>query len=402
MSLSIELLAPAGDISKLKVALAYGADAVYCGTPDFSLRARENTFSIADIRQALKLSKTAKKKLYLTVNTYPRTQQFKKLESFLRQIKKTPPDAFIFSDFGVYRLLRKYFPKVPLHLSVQANTVNSEAVKFWQSLGVVRIILGRELSLKEIQAIHKAVPKMELEIFIHGAICVSYSGRCLLSLYLTNRDANQGKCSQPCRWNYTLSEEKRQDQPLPIEEDQHGTYILNSKDLCLIEKIPELVKAGVVSFKIEGRHKSVGYLATIVRAYRQAIDDYRAGKKFDKRLWKEIYSTGNRGFTLGFFNGSQKDLQNYERSGAENPQAFLGLVDKIDKNLVRFEVRNRFDLGDEIEVVPPFGEIFSSKITEILDKNFHSIECAHGGQMDRVWINLHRKVPPYTLLRKKA
>jgi len=397
-----ELLAPAGDLEKLKTAFAFGADAVYCGIPAFSLRAKENDFSIPELKKAIEIAREQKKKIYFTINTYPRDCEWKKLESFLKKIRKTPPDAFIFSDLGVMQILKKYFPKTQLHLSVQANSVNSKAVKMWGELGVKRVILARELSLKEIQKITKANPHMEFETFVHGAICVSYSGRCLLSMYLSERDANRGKCTQPCRWKYSLIEEKRENQPLPIEEDKQGTYILNSRDLCLIEKIPELAKAGVVSFKIEGRNKTVGYLATIVHAYRRAIDDFLAKKKFDKKLWKEILATGNRDFTLGFFEGNLKNLQNYERSAGENPQNFIGLVEKMKDGFALIQPKNRFQKGDKIEALIPHGEAKKLKVLDLRDEKFEKITTAHGGQKEKVWLDLGQELPPFTLLRRKC
>jgi U32 family peptidase len=390
-----ELLAPAGDLNKLKVALTYGADAVYCGLPNFSLRHRENDFSLADLRKAVGLVHEAEKKIYFTVNTYPRDSEFAKLERFLKQIQKTPPDAFIVSDLGVLGTVRRLLPKIALHLSVQANTVNSRTVREWGKLGVKRVILARELSLKEIQKITKVNPKMEFETFVHGAICMSYSGRCFLSMYLSERDANRGQCTQPCRWGYRLEEEKRQGEYFPVEEDKQGSYILNSKDLCLIEKLPELAKAGVCSFKIEGRNKTVGYLAMIVRAYRRALDDFANKKSFDKKLWKEIYSTGNREFTLGFFDGSLQNLQNYERSAAENPQSFLGLVEKTRSGgsqtsdcFIFLQPKNRFGVGDVVEIVIPKSEVIRAKVVSIKNEKNEELEKAHGGQKEKVWVKL--------------
>ncbi len=395
-----ELLAPAGDLQKLKVAFAFGADAAYCGIPAFSLRSRENDFSVPELKKAVEIARAQKKKIYFTVNIFPRDNEFQKLESFLKKIRKTPPHAFIVSDLGVMQVLKKHFPKVPLHLSVQANTVNSEAVKMWGKLGIKRIILARELSLKEIQKIIRANPRMEFETFVHGAICMSYSGRCLLSMYLSSRDANRGKCTQPCRWGYHLEEEKRKGEFFPIEEDKQGSYILNSRDLCLIEKIPQLTKAGVISFKIEGRNKTIGYLASIVHAYRQGIDDFMNGKKFNKKLWKEVLATGNRDFTLGFFEGNLKNLQNYERSAGENPQNFIGLVEKEKEGKVLLEVKNRFERGDKIEAIIPRGEVLKTKIQKIWNEKFDEISLAHGGQKEKVWIELTSELPEYTLLRK--
>jgi len=399
-----ELLAPAGNLEKVRVALAFGADAIYCGVPAFSLRARENSFSLADLRQARLLTRTAGKKIYLTVNIFPRNSDLCRLKNFLQKIDTIGFDAIIFSDAGVWRLLREFCPKTKLHLSVQANSVNAESVKFWLKHDVRRVVLGRELSLREIATICKEVPRMEFEVFVQGAICVAYSGRCLLSQFLTNRDANRGMCTQPCRWKYQLVEEKRPNELLPIEEDVHGSYILNSKDLCLIEKIPQLARAGVTALKIEGRHKSIGYLATVTRAYRNALDDFAARKKFNSQLLDEIATTGNRGFTFGFFDGTQRDLQNFKRSASENPQTFLGLVEKVYNDCALLKPRNRFKVGDLIEVVPPNSGIFKFKVTEIFDEDSASLRVVHGGQNSKVWVKLSKqqltKILPFTLFRK--
>lgn len=395
-----EILAPAGDLEKLKLAIAYGANAVYCGLPQFSLRARENSFSLADLKQARKLTTAAGVKMYITFNIYPRSNQLTGLEKALKQIRAVKPDAIILADAGVLHLVQKILPKMKIHLSVQANTVNSASVKFWYTQGVKRVVVARELSLKEIIAIKKAVPKMELEMFVHGAICMSYSGRCLLSLYLTNRDANRGVCSQPCRWNYKLQEEKRPGENFPIEEDQHGSYILNSKDMCLLPYLKEIAVAGVSALKIEGRNKSIGYLATILHAYREALDNLKAGKKFNPKLMEEFSSTGNREFTTGFFTGSQQDLQNYSRSGGENPQAFLGIVEKYQAGRILFEVKNRIDLGEEIEILIPRGEILKLRIEELSDSKNQPIDKAHAGQGTKVWLPVPREIPLLSLLRK--
>jgi len=427
----IELLAPVGSLPKLQTALAFGADAVYLGAPDFSLRVGENKFTLPQIQQAISICRAAKKKIYLTTNTYPRDTDFPKLEKFLKKIRATPPDAFIFSDLGVLRVIQKYLPKTPLHLSVQANSVNSEAIKVWWQLGVRRVILARELSLKEIQKIIRNNPRMEFETFVHGSICMSYSGRCLLSMFLSGRDANRGQCTQPCRWEFkmrnkckmqnlkcktgvnfrdnfgagaefALEEEQRPGEYFPLEEDAQGSYILNSRDLCLIEKIPELVGAGVCSFKIEGRNKTVGYLAAIVHAYRRALDDFLAKKPFDRKLLEAVGQVGNRKFTLGFFDGSLQNLQNYERSGIENPQSFLGLVEKFEDGFVSLEPKNRFEKGDKIEALIPRAGLKKLKIREIRDEKFKEILTAHGGQREKVWVRLGVELPPFTLLRRRV
>jgi putative protease len=395
-----EILAPAGDLSKLKLAIAYGCNAVYCGLPQFSLRARENSFSLADLRKARKITAEAGVKLYFTFNIYPRSNQLAALEKALKQIKEIKPDAIILADAGVFNLVKKIIPKMKIHLSVQANTVNLESVKFWYSQGVKRVVVARELSLKEIITIKKAIPKMELEMFVHGAICMSYSGRCLLSLFLTNRDANRGICSQPCRWNYKLMEEKREGEYLPIEEDKHGSYILNSKDMCLLPYLDKISTAGISALKIEGRNKSIGYLATVLHAYKQALDDLKAGKKFNSKLMKEFSTTGNREFTTGFFTGNQQDLQNYSRSAGENPQAFIGVAEKYKAGKVLFEVKNRIDIGDKIEILIPCGEILQMQITELWDEKNQPIKKAHAGQNAKAWLKVSEEIPTLSLLRK--
>ncbi len=396
-----ELLAPAGNLLKLRVALAHGADAVYCGLPSFSLRARENDFTFEDLLEARKITKQAGKKMYLTCNIFPRGSQLQLFEKFITEnIPKIKPDAVIFADPGVFRILRKKLPKMKLHLSVQANNVNSESAKYWYEQGVKRIIVARELSLVEIAAIHKAVPKLELEAFVHGSICFTYSGRCLISNWLTYRDGNRGTCANSCRWKWMeVREGERPDEKFTLEEDEHGSYLFNSKDLCLLDKLGELNKAGVTTYKIEGRHKSVGYLATIVRAYRHALDGYLTGKKFDQKLMREVAQTGNRGFTQGFFDGSLRDLQNYERKEKENPQTFLGLIEKVEDKRGLLAPRNQFKLGDKVEVVTP-DKVFTITLKKLETEKGETVKEAHGGQAARVWLNLGREVAIYSIVRR--
>ncbi len=396
-----ELLAPAGNLLKLKVALTHGADAVYCGLPSFSLRARENDFTFEDLLEARQLTKQARKKMYLTCNIFPRGPQLQALEQFIaKKIPQIKPDAVIFADPGVFRLLKKHLPKLKLHLSVQANNVNAESAKYWYEQGVKRIIVARELSLVEIAAIHKAVPRLELEAFVHGSICFTYSGRCLISNWLTYRDGNRGTCANSCRWRWTeVREGERPDEKFTLEEDEHGSYLFNSKDLCLLNKLGELHKAGVTTYKIEGRHKSVGYLATIVRAYRHALDDYLAGKRFNQKLLREVAQTGNRGFTQGFYDGSLKDLQNYERKEKENPQTFLGLIESVDGKRGLLAPRNRFKIGDKIEVVTP-DKVFAIALKKLETEKGEAVVEAHGGQETKVWLNLGRTVPVYSTVRR--
>jgi putative protease len=398
-----ELLAPAGNLQKLKVALAHGADAVYCGLPSFSLRARENDFTFEDLLEGRRLTREAGKRMYLTCNIFPRAPQLPVLEKFIAEkIPELEPDAIIFADTGVFSLLRKHLPEMKLHLSVQANTVNPATARYWYEQGVKRVIVARELSLAEIQAIHAAVPELELEAFVHGSICFTYSGRCLISNWLTYRDGNRGTCANSCRWKWTeVEESERPRERFTLEEDQHGSYLFNSKDLCLIEHLEELHKAGVGTYKLEGRHKSVGYLATIVRAYRHATDDFLVGRPFDPALLAEVYKTGNRGFTKGFYSGTQKDLQNYERKEVENPQTFLGLVEESDATRVLIAPRNQLHLGDQIEVTTP-TEIFTHTVTQLENEKGEPLTEIHGGQTVKAWVTVGQAVPEYSILRRSA
>lgn len=390
-----ELILPAGTPEKLRVAFAFGADAVYAGLPALSLRARNTTFTNASLASSIEYAHKIGRKVYVTVNIFPHETDLAKIPRELKELCKMKPDAVIFSDSGVFRLLRKYLPKMKLHLSTQANTVNSESVKFWKSQGVSRIILARELNLKEIAKIHKAVPNMELEVFVHGDMCMAYSGRCLLSNFLANRDANRGMCAQPCRWKYHLVEEERPGEYMPIEEDQHGSYILNSKTLCLVDYLDELKRAGVSSFKVEGRAKSAYYLAIVAKAYRFKMEEDRLsflqrqsfsgtrdlghGRNFQKtrnfgsredfqkalkfqvaqNLHHELNKTSNRGFTTGFLFGKMgAGDHSYETSAPESKQVFRGIVEAFDKRemMVRIKVRNEIYKGDTLEFIFPYCE----------------------------------------------
>lgn len=406
MSATPEIIAPAGDLEKLKVALAFGADAVYCGLPSFSLRARENEFTFEDLLEARRLTREKGVKMYLTCNIFPRGPQLLPLTEFAKKIPEIAPDGIIFADPGVFAILRKHNPDAKFHLSVQANNVNAASVQFWYEAGVRRVIVARELSLREIAAIHAACPAMELEAFVHGSICFTYSGRCLISNYLTYRDGNRGTCANSCRWRwkvFEVQEEKRPDENFRLEEDEHGSYLFNSKDLCLIDKIGQLRAAGVTGFKIEGRHKSVGYLGTIVRAYKKALTDDLAGRPFDESLWREVFSVGHRGYTTGFFDGTLKDLQNYARGDTENPQTFLGVVTKSDPQGWRVEiaVRNRFENTARLEIVMP-GEIISTTAASLQNAAGERLAVAHGGAAEPVFLTLPVAVPALSLVRLAA
>ncbi|MFA5048208.1 MAG: U32 family peptidase C-terminal domain-containing protein [Patescibacteria group bacterium] len=401
-----ELLSPAGDLERLKYALAYGADAVYCGLPDFSLRAKTG-FDLATLREGVTYAHRLKKKVYLTVNIFAHNNQIKQLKNHLKDIKAIGPDAIIISDPGVLLLIRSILPKLPIFLSTQANVLNSEAVKFWHKQGVKRIILGREANLQDIKEIHQAVPRMELEIFVHGAMCLSYSGRCYLSAWLNGRSANEGLCTQPCRWEYNvyLEEKLRPGKFLPVEEDHKGMYFLNSHDLCLIDHLKELRDVGVCSFKIEGRTKSVYYVAVATRAYRLAIDGLSSCRP-SKEFKKEIYKIENRGYTTGFLL-NQKGLarQNFSSAKTESSWKIVGQVIEIKKSAgkqrVYFRAHNVIRSGEALELLAP-RNCYRIKLREIFNEKDEKLKEAHGGTQKVYSFILPNKInPKLGLLRKK-
>jgi putative protease len=402
-----ELLLPAGDMEKLKFAFQYGADAVYAGVPMFSLRARENKFDIESVKEAVGYTKKLGRKIYLTLNIFPRNNKIPALTRALKPLAKLKPDAFIVADPGVIMLCREIAPEIPLHLSVQANNVNWASAKFWHGQGISRVILSREISLKEIKEIHEKNPELELEFFVHGSICMAYSGRCLLSNYLTYRDANQGTCAHTCRWKYNfyLEEEKTPGRHFQLTEDEHGAYVMNSKDMCLIEYLKDLKDAGICSFKVEGRNKTFYYAATVAKAYRQAVDDMEAGKPFNKNLLKELAKTSNRGFIPGFIldNPAEK-AQDYEKSISHQTHEFIGVVRKIRKkgkdSLYEIEVKGRLDAPAECEIITP-KDRFTAKISEFKKLDGETLSVIHPGQKDHVLIKLPKKVEAGAILRKE-
>ncbi|MFA4886243.1 MAG: U32 family peptidase [Desulfotomaculaceae bacterium] len=402
--MKIELLAPAGDLEKLKVAVLYGADAVYLGGRHFGLRAGAGNFSEEELVEGVRFAHAKGVQVYVTVNIFAHNRDLEGLPAYLETIREAGADAVIVSDPGMIDLIRRLHPDLSIHLSTQANTTNWAAACFWEKLGVDRIVLARELSLAEIKQIREKV-KLELEIFVHGAMCISYSGRCLLSNYFTGRDANRGDCAQSCRWRYALVEEKRPGEYLAIEEDGRGSYILGSRDLCLIEHLPELVKAGVNSFKIEGRMKSVNYVAGVVKVYREALDAYLADPEhylFNPSWREEISKVSHRSYTTGFLFGSPGvSGQHYEGEIYRRSRAFVGLVRDYDcaSGMALVEQRNRFAVGDEVEILVPRGSNFSQKITKIIDEEGNSVEAApHPQQIVRVPVD--RVVLEYAILRK--
>ncbi len=370
----IELLAPAGDLDKLKTALIYGADAVYFGGEMFSLRSGAGNLTIDEIKEGVDFAHKMGKRAYLTTNIFAHNEDVKPFLEYLDKIKNIPIDAFIISDPGVLAMVKSVIPNAELHLSTQANMTNYMTAKFWESQGVKRLVLARELSFKEIEEISREIGDgMELEAFIHGAMCISYSGRCLLSNFMIERDANRGECAHPCRWKYQLVEEKRPGEYYPVEEDERGTYIMNSKDLCMLEHIPEIIKSGITSLKIEGRMKSKFYVATVVRAYRKAIDSYLSDPDnyvFEEDWMEELKKASNREFTTGFYFGTpNNEDQNYKTSAYYREYTFLGVVKGYDKEsqTALVEQRNKINLGDEIEVFGPGIEFNTMKVTEMYD-----------------------------------
>lgn len=420
----IELLSPAGDLKKLKYAVQYGADAVYCGIPDFSLRVRINRFSEKDIREAVEYAHKRKKKIYITLNIYAYNRHLPRIEKHLKFLKKVNIDGVIVSDPGIISLVKKYLAKTDIHLSTQANATNWQAVKFWSDQGVKRIILARETALSEIKEIKKRNPKVELEYFVHGAMCMSYSGRCILSKWMTGRSANLGDCSQPCRWAYRPVknskckeqneekewlhlnvEEKMERFNLDIEEDRHGTYFFNSHDLNLIEYVGDLIDAGVDCLKIEGRAKSVYYAAIVTRAYRKVADAYADNLSKDKikRIIREqkaeLDNLANRGYTTGFLLGKEPE-HNFSGKNCGHKFQFVGEIygKKDGMNIVR--VHNEIHPGDEIEAIS-FLKNIKVGIKKIFNDKNQETKGAHGGHEKLYYFVFDKILPQNCLIRKK-
>ena len=351
----IELLAPAGSLKKLKTAIDFGADAVYAGGKEFSLRAYADNFTLEEMREGAEYCHARGKKMYVTVNIFPKNKDFEVAEKYFQDLYEIGVDAVLITDAGLISLCKRVAPKLPIHLSTQANTLNKYTVEFWASQGVERVVLARELSFAEIKEIHTHNPETELEVFVHGAMCVSYSGRCLLSNYLDGRDANRGECVQACRWHYNITESSREGAPLEMEEDERGTYILNSKDLNMLSYIPELADAGVLSLKIEGRMKSEYYLATIVNAYRRALDAFYADE-FEKvvdSLEKEVRKVVHRDYTVAYALGDNNKTIAYNSGQNGGTHEFIAIVLESGQGYVEVEMRNRFRKGDTLECLTP-------------------------------------------------
>jgi len=403
-----ELLLPAGGLERMRAAFDFGADAVYAGQPRYSLRARNNEFQLEQLAQGIAEAHARGKKFFLTSNLIAHND---KVRSYLRDLEPVValgPDALIMADAGLIMLVREKWPHLPIHLSVQANTTNWAAVKFWQRAGVRRIILSRELSLAEVEQIRQACPDVELEVFVHGALCIAYSGRCLLSGYFNRRDPNQGTCTNACRWNYKtfgaeadpntgdalarqvylLEEENRPGQLMPIMEDEHGTHIMNSKDLRAVELVGKLAAIGVDSLKIEGRTKSLYYVARTAQTYRRAIDDAVAGRPFNPRLITELEGLANRGYTSGFLERRPaQDYQNYETGHSVSTRSqFVGEVKSVQGGWAEVETKNRFAVGDWLEIIHPRGNR-TMRLSAMKNAEGQPIEVAAGNPL-RVWIAL--------------
>ena len=368
-----ELLAPAGDFEKLMTAMHYGADAVYLGDSRFSLRGKAGNFHGPEIETAVRYVHDQGKKVYVTVNIFPHNRDLGDIEEHLEMLNDIRPDAVILSDPGVFALCRRLAPSTDIHVSTQANITNAEAARFWQGLGAKRLILARELSLAEIRQIRDAVT-VELEVFVHGSLCLSYSGRCYISSYLASRSANTGECTNSCRWNYALMEEKREGEYLPVFEDDRGTYILSSKDLCMIQHLPLLVDAGIDSFKLEGRMKGINYVAGVVKVYREAINSLGHGRgwRIEERWLRELAMFSSRGYTTGMFFGRQPDHDyNFDGEGYRMSHELVGIILEKQNGHARVALRNRLAVGDAVEFLSPGIEekLFQTEQMQDEDEN---------------------------------
>ncbi len=382
-----ELLAPAGSLAKLKIAITYGADAVYVGGEEFSLRVAAENFSPEELAEGVEFAHQRGKKVYLTANIIPHNSDIAEYEEFLKKYMSTGFDAVILSDLGMFQLTRELAPELEIHVSTQANNVNFKSAESWYKLGAKRVILAREMSFDEISEIREKTPEgLELEAFVHGAMCISYSGRCLLSNYMTNRDSNLGACSHPCRWKYFLMEETRPGEYMPVFENERGTFIYNSKDLCMIEHIDKLIESGLDSFKIEGRVKTEYYLATVVKAYRDAIDSYfenPADFRVDPMWLEELKKVSHRDYTTGFFFGKPGgDEQNYKTSSYVRNYELLGIVEDYDPKTGMLSVvqKNRFFKGSEVEFLRPQGDFVKHTIQYMEDEDGNELEVANRPQ----------------------
>lgn len=401
---NLELLAPAGNFEKLKTAIYYGADAVYLGGKAFSLRAQADNFTNEEILKAVEYAHARNVKIYVTVNIFARNYDFDSAREYFKFLQDAGVDAVLITDVGLIRLAKEVAPNLTIHLSTQANTLNKYAVKFWGEMGVERVVVAREISLNEIKEISEFCPEVQIEAFIHGAMCISYSGRCLLSNYFNGRDGNRGECVQACRWQYELREKSKGGEFYPIEEDDRGTYVLNSKDLNMMNHIGEMIKAGIVSFKIEGRMKSEYYLATVINAYRRAIDEFlKIGDKYSENttFYDELLKTNHRVFTTAYMFGNNDETVNYLDSQSSGKRQFIAnVIGDGNGEYFTVQMRNRFKKGDVLEVLSP-SENFNKTFTvdKVLDEEGNLVEDAKLVQQTlRVYSNL--KLKAGDILRK--
>lgn len=401
-----ELLIPASSLEVLKVAVYYGADAIYIGGELFGLRAKAKNFSIEDMKEGIFFAHTHGKKVYITANITAHNRDLEGVREYFKELKEIHPDALIISDPGVFEIAKEICPELEIHISTQANNVNYAAYRFWHRLGATRVVSARELSIEEIAEIRRNIPEeLEIETFVHGAMCISYSGRCLLSNYFTGRDANLGACTHPCRWKYYIVEENRPGEYLPVEENERGTYIFNSKDLCMIEHIPDLVNAGIDSFKIEGRMKTALYVAAVARTYRQAIDDYFADPfLYEKNIpyyKEEISKCTYRQFTTGFFYGATThETQIYDNNTYVKEYSYLGMIQGEKNGLYELEQRNKFCVGDIIEIMKPDGRNIAAVVKRIIDEEGSEMEsCPHPKQ--KIFVDFGVKLETFDIIRRK-
>ena len=401
-----ELLIPAGSLEVLKTAVLYGADAVYIGGEMFGLRAKAKNFSKEDMKKGLEFAHEHGVKVYVTANIVAHNEDLEEVRQYMKELKEIKPDALIISDPAIFTIAREEVPEIDIHISTQANNTNYGTYLFWHRLGATRVVSARELSLKEIKEIRKHIPdELEIESFIHGAMCISYSGRCLLSNYFTGRDANRGACTHPCRWKYAVMEESRPGEYLPVEENERGTYIFNSKDLCMIEYIPEIIDAGIDSLKIEGRMKTALYVATVARTYRKAIYDffvseecYRSNMEYYK---EEISKCTYRQFTTGFyFQKPDENTQIYDSNTYVKEYTYIGMVEDYKDGKLKLTQRNKFSVGEVIEVMNPDGSNEFLTVHSIEDEEGKTMESApHPKQV--IWVDVKKELPKGYILRRK-
>lgn len=402
-----ELLIPASSLEVLKTAVMFGADAVYIGGEAFGLRAKAKNFSMEDMKEGIAFAHAHGVRVYVTANILAHNADLAGVEAYFEELKEIHPDALIIADPGIFQIAKRICPEIERHISTQANNTNYETYLFWHELGAKRVVSARELSLEEIKEIRAHIPEeMEIETFVHGAMCISYSGRCLLSNYFTGRDANQGACTHPCRWKYAVVEETRPGEYMPVYENERGTYIFNSKDLCMIEYIPEILKAGIDSLKIEGRMKTALYVATVARTYRKAIDDYQKDPALYRKNmpWylDQISNCTYRQFTTGFFFGKPGDAsQIYDSNTYVKEYTYLGIVgERNEEGLYRIEQRNKFSVGETIEVMKPDGENLSVTVRRIVNEDGMEQESApHPKQV--LYLDVGTEMDRYDILRRQ-